>query len=77
MLKEAGHKCSVCNWKKINPFSQSCPLNIDHIDGDSTNNNKENLQVLCPNCHSLTSTWGSLNKGNGRAERRKKRQMQA
>ena len=28
-----------------------CPLNIDHIDNDATNNELDNLQVLCSNCN--------------------------
>ena len=36
------------------------PLEIHHIDGDCTNNKMENLQLLCPNCHSLTSNFGSF-----------------
>ena len=35
-------------------------------------NKEDNLEVLCPNCHSLTETYGSLNK-NGRKERRIKK----
>jgi 5-methylcytosine-specific restriction endonuclease McrA len=42
------------------------PLHIDHIDGDSENHNESNLTLLCPNCHSLTSTYGKLNNGHGR-----------
>ena len=37
-------------------------LQIDHIDGDYTNNKAENLRFLCPNCHSQTKTYGSKNK---------------
>ncbi len=33
-------------------------LQLDHIDGDSDNWERENLQILCPNCHFQTSTWG-------------------
>lgn len=29
-------------------------LELHHLDGDRTNNDKLNLQLLCPNCHSFT-----------------------
>ena len=35
---------------------------IHHIDGNHYNNEESNLQLLCPNCHSLTPTFGALNK---------------
>jgi len=28
-------------------------LTVDHIDGNHSNNNPENLQTLCPNCHAV------------------------
>ena len=34
-------------------------------------NKEDNFEVLCPNCHSLTSTYKSLNKGKGRKDRKK------
>lgn len=33
------------------------PLELDHIDGDRTNDLLENLRLLCPNCHALTPTY--------------------
>lgn len=67
-----GESCSSCNWKTINPITQKVPLEIDHIDGDSENNSPDNLRVLCPNCHSLTTSYKNLNYGKGREWRRKK-----
>ena len=37
------------------------PLTWDHMDGDCTNNRRQNLRLLCPKCQALTDTYGSLN----------------
>ena len=65
MLEEAGNKCSECGWGKANPVNQIIYLEVDHIDGSRENGYKENLKVLCPNCHSLTDTYKNLNKKVG------------
>lgn len=65
--------CWQCGWDAINPLTGSIPTEIDHIDGDSRNNTLSNLRLICPNCHSLTTTYRNLNAGNGR-ETRKQRQ---
>jgi 5-methylcytosine-specific restriction endonuclease McrA len=39
------------------------PLELDHIDGDRTNNLLENLRLLCPNCRALTPTYRGRNIG--------------
>lgn len=63
LIEQADNQCSKCQWGKVNPTTGKVPLEINHIDGDSTNNNSDNLEVLCPNCHSLTPTYKALNKG--------------
>lgn len=60
------NKCCICGWSKINPYTNTLPLEIDHIDGNANNNREENLRLLCPNCHSLTKNYRGANKGNGR-----------
>lgn len=60
LLKEANFACSQCGFSKTRDNGKTI-LEIDHIDGNHKNNSKENLQVLCPNCHALTPNfrnWG-------------------
>ena len=64
-------KCQKCGWGEENPFTHTIPLEIHHIDGDCTNNSEDNLELLCPNCHSLTGNFGSLNKNSKRFHRTK------
>ena len=61
-----GRKCENCGWDKVNETTGVCPVEIDHIDGDAKNCHIDNLRILCPNCHSLTSTFRNLNKGRGK-----------
>lgn len=63
-------KCQKCGWGEKNIMTNYVPLQIHHKDGNYANNSEENLQLLCPNCHSLTETFGRLNK-NGRKGRKK------
>ena len=48
-LIKANAVCSVCSFIPQHPSQ----LDIDHIDGDHTNNSILNLQILCANCHRL------------------------
>lgn len=70
LFEKYNNKCQCCGWGEINQYTGKYPLEIHHIDGDYTNNKEENLQLLCPNCHSLTETYKAHNK-KGRTERKK------
>lgn len=62
-LKE--HRCELCMLTEWG--SNPIPLELDHIDGNHSNNLLENLRVICPNCHALTSTYRGKNKKLKRA----------
>lgn len=51
-------RCGLVEW-------QGCPIpiEVDHANGISNDHRRENLRLLCPNCHALTPTWrGRKNK---------------
>jgi hypothetical protein len=72
LIAKYGNKCMECGWDKINQYTGKCPIELEHLDGNSSNNKPENLKLLCPSCHSLTPTYKALNKGNGRHDRLKR-----
>ena len=49
-------RCEECGWAEKTPDGY-LPLEIHHVNGDPTDNRPENLQVLCPNCHSLKPNY--------------------
>lgn len=51
------NKCGLYEW-----MGQEFTLELEHIDGNHFNNQRGNLECLCPNCHSLTPTWKGRNK---------------
>lgn len=71
LINKHGDKCMNCGWNEKNEVTGKVPIQLEHIDGNSENNSLDNLKLLCPNCHSLTPTYGALNKGNGRKSRKR------
>ena len=71
IFKKFSNKCARCGWSEINPYTKNIPLEIEHIDGNYKNNSEDNLTLLCPNCHSLTSTYKGANVEHGRKSRSK------
>lgn len=70
MFEKYHNQCQKCKWSQINSITGKIPLTINHIDGNCSNSKEDNLELLCPNCHSLTPNYGALNKNNGRKSRR-------
>jgi Zn finger protein HypA/HybF involved in hydrogenase expression len=68
ILEQQKHKCAKCNIDSWN--NNPIILELEHKDGNSENNNLDNLECLCPNCHSQTPTYKNRNQGNGRHARR-------
>lgn len=68
LIEQYGEVCldPLCAWD----FSKRpIRVELEHKDGNAQNNSLENCTLLCPNCHSTTSTYKAKNKGNGRMKR--------
>lgn len=59
ILKEQNFVCRKCGIKDW--CGEPLMLQLEHKDGDNQNDSRENLECLCPNCHSQTPTFGSKN----------------
>ena len=62
LLKEGikENKCEICGITEWN--GKPLVMQLHHIDGNNKNNSLDNLQMLCPNCHSQTDNYcGSAN----------------
>lgn len=54
------NRCEICGIDSWNNKPLNCQLH--HINGNHLDNRLENLQILCPNCHSQTDNYcGSAN----------------
>ena len=61
-LKETrGDFCEICKAPSVHN-NLPLVLQLDHIDGNSDNNNLNNLRLLCPNCHTQTETFATRQK---------------
>lgn len=62
LINKRGNKCECCQLTEWLQF----PINLElhHKDGNKLNYQENNLQLLCPNCHSHTDNYGSKNKNH-------------
>lgn len=70
LIHSRGCKCELCGITEW----QGMPLVVimDHIDGNSDNNELLNLRLICSNCDANLPTYKSKNKGNGRFSRKQR-----
>ncbi len=68
---EQSNLCDICNHP---PEWMGSPIVfiLDHINGDSTNNHRDNLRLVCPMCDSQLPTYKNKNAGKGRHSRRER-----
>lgn len=64
------NKCCKCSWHTEHPITRKVPLEVNHIDGNPANCKEENLELICPNCHSLTVNFRNLNRNSPRRRRK-------
>lgn len=54
-----GNRCEKCGNTEW--LGEKIPLEVHHINGIHIDNRLDNLQLLCPNCHSMTESWKGKN----------------
>jgi hypothetical protein len=63
--KHQCEKCTNTEWMR-----QPIPLELNHINGNNTDNRIENLELLCSNCHAQTPNYRGKNKLSALSEKR-------
>jgi endogenous inhibitor of DNA gyrase (YacG/DUF329 family) len=65
ILAEQNNKCAICGMPNVWNDKELIFI-LDHIDGDASNNKRNNFRLICPNCDSQLDTYKSKNKNGSR-----------
>lgn len=67
LIETFGNRCMspTCGWD----WKKPCSVEVEHKDGNPHNHHKDNLMLICPNCHTQTPTYKGKNNGKGRHQR--------
>jgi hypothetical protein len=52
LKRNACETCGIDRWR-----GKPLAMALHHVNGDGLDNRLENLQLLCPNCHSQTANF--------------------
>lgn len=66
ILAEQNNKCAICGMEPM-WNNKELVFILDHIDGHASNNKRDNLRMICPNCDSQLDTYKSKNKNGERS----------
>lgn len=62
LLQKKCHRCGINEW-----LGYQLSLELEHKNGDRYDNRIENIELLCPNCYSLTATYRGKSKGKNKS----------